>query len=174
MVPLLRAFTLCMLFALATPVRADVTTTDLQVIARALSFMERPLSGSVNVGIVHVPGNPASLRQAQAIQSTMGRGLRVGNLVMQPVLVPLDNAATANVDLFLLAEHVGPAAKGLSEIAANRRVPCVTLDIAQVRDSSCAVGVRSRPRVEIIVNRAAASNSGVSFATAFRMMITEL
>jgi hypothetical protein len=175
---LLRALTLgaclMMLSVTALPVKADVTTTDLQVIARALSFVERPLSGTVNVGIVHIPGNPASLREARAIQTAMGRSLRVGNLTMQPVLVPLENAASANVDLFLLSDHAGPAAKVLPEIAESRRMPCVTLDIVQVRDGTCAIGIRSRPRVEIFVNRAAATSSGVTFATAFRMMITEL
>ncbi len=160
--------------AFSLPASADVTTTDLQVMARALSFMERPPSGTINIGIVHVPSNPASLRQAQAIQSTLGSGMRVGNLNMRPVLVPLDTAGNAGVDLFLLTEHLGPAATPLADIAASRRMPCVTVDLDQVREGACIVGIRSRPRVEILVNRAAATNSGVAFATAFRMMVTEL
>jgi hypothetical protein len=34
--------------------------------------------------------------------------------------------------------------------------------------------VISQPRVEILVNRATAASSGITFSTAFRMLITEL
>jgi len=52
-------------------------------------------------------------------------------------------------------------------------VACLTTDLAQVRGGACAIGIRSGPRVEILVNHAAAESSGVSFSTAFRMLITE-
>jgi hypothetical protein len=42
-----------------------------------------------------------------------------------------------------------------------------------VRDGTCAIGVRSHPRVEILVNHAAAEASGIRFSTSFRMLITE-
>ncbi len=172
--PLRWTFAVLACSAFITPASAEVTVTDLQVMARALSFMERAPSGVIDIGIVHVPSNPASLRQAREIQSTMGNGMRVGNLTMRPVLVPLGSAGNAGVDLFLLTEHLGPAATPLAAIAADRRMPCVTVDLEQVREGACVIGIRSRPRVEILVNRSAAGDSGVAFATAFRMMVTEL
>jgi hypothetical protein len=36
------------------------------------------------------------------------------------------------------------------------------------------MGVRTQPRVEILVNRAAAAATGMAFSEAFRVMITEL
>jgi hypothetical protein len=36
------------------------------------------------------------------------------------------------------------------------------------------MGIRSAPKVQIVVNRAAAKDSGVAFATVFRVMITEI
>jgi hypothetical protein len=43
-----------------------------------------------------------------------------------------------------------------------------------VHNGACAVGVRSQPRIEVIVNRAAAAASGIVLSAVFRMMITEI
>jgi hypothetical protein len=51
---------------------------------------------------------------------------------------------------------------------------CVTTDIAQVRRGACVMGVRSRPKVEVFVNRASATANHINFSTVFRVMITEL
>ena len=36
------------------------------------------------------------------------------------------------------------------------------------------MGVRSSPKVQIMVNRTVAKDSGIAFATVFRVMITEI
>jgi hypothetical protein len=153
---------------------ADVSATDLQVAARALSFMEKPLTGAVRVGIVYAPASPRSSRQAEQLRAMIGGGLKAGSVQLSPVMVKADEAAIANVDLFFLTEYVGPQDAPLSAISAARQIPCVTTDIAQVQSGTCVMGVRSRPKVEILVNRAAAAASGMNFATVFRVMITEL
>jgi hypothetical protein len=148
--------------------------TDLQIAARALSFMEDPLSGSVRVGIVHAPANARSARQAEELRAMLGSGLQVGNLELRPVMVELDDAEVAEVDLFFLTEYLNPHQVPLSSISAVRQIPCVTTDIAQVQSGTCIMGVRSTPKIEILVNRAATLESGMTFSTVFRVMITEL
>jgi ABC-type uncharacterized transport system substrate-binding protein len=161
--------------ALAAPLAAaDVTPLDLQVAARALSFMERPLSGRVRVGVVYSPQSPRSSNQAQQLRTQLGAGLRVGNIELVPGLVALGDAARADVDLFLLTEHVPPGEAALAGVSKARQIPCVTTDVEQVRSGACIMAVRSRPKVEIIVNRDAANDSGLRFATAFRVMVTEI
>jgi ABC-type uncharacterized transport system substrate-binding protein len=154
--------------------RADVTLTDLQIAARALSFMEDPLTGTVRVGIVHAPTNARSARQAEDLRSMLAGGLQVGSLELRPVMVRLDEAQVADVDLFFLTEYLNPHEVPLSAVSAARRIPCVTTDIAQVQSGACIMGVRSAPKIEILVNRAASIASGMAFATVFRVMITEL
>lgn len=146
---------------------------DLQVAARALSFMEAPMSGRVRVGIVYSPQSPGSVSQARQIASQLAGGMRIGNMDLEPSMVPLTDAGSAEVDLFLLTEHV-PAAGTLAEVSKARRIPCVTKDLDKVEAGDCIMAVRSRPKVEIIVNRDAANLSGLRFATAFRVMVTEL
>lgn len=156
------------------PARADVSVTDLQITARALTFMESPPSGNVRVGIIYNPTNTSTRRQARELEQMLRGGLRVGNINLEPRMVSIDQAASAGVDLFFLTENLGEAGRKVAGLGKTRRIPCVTTDLAQVRDGACAVGIRSTPKVEILVNRDAANSSGMTFAAAFRMMISEI
>lgn len=166
---------LACLLVVCVPARADVTTADVQVAARALSFVTNPLKGAVRVGIVYAAGNPKSVQQAQSLRSMLGSGLKVGNLELRPVLVKSTDVASADVDLFFLTEYM-TAVETPKQLGtdAGRPLLCVTNDIGQVRRGACVMGVRSRPKVEVFVNRASAAANQINFSTVFRVMITEL
>ncbi len=151
---------------------AAIADSDLQIAARALSFLANPPAGTVRVGIVFDPANPQSADDAAQLQRMMDGGFRVGNMTLQPTLTPVNAIGNAKVALFFLTNGVGAAGR-LADVARADQVPCITLDLAKTRDGACAIGIRSNPRVEILVNRAAAEASGVRFSTAFRMLITE-
>jgi hypothetical protein len=166
---------LACLLVFCVPARAEVTAADVQVAARALSFVSNPLKGPVRVGIVYAAGNPKSVQQAQSLRSMLGNGLRVGNLELRPVLVKSTDVAGTDVDLFFLTEFmtVEETPRRLGN-RTRQSILCVTTDIAQVRRGACVMGVRSRPKVEVFVNQASATANDVSFSTVFRVMITEL
>lgn len=158
----------------AFPAHADVTAKDIQVMARALGFAEKAPSGEIRLGIVYAPENAASVAQAEAVQKLLGDGLKAGNLVLKPLLVKIDEATSADVAAFLLIEGMGAGGAKLAAVTKAKQKPCLTIDIPQVQNGSCAMGIKSEPKVEILVNRAAADASGVTFGASFRMMITEL
>jgi hypothetical protein len=147
---------------------------DLQVAGRALGFLDKPLSGDVQVGIVYAPNSPQSVQAAEALRSQMGDGLKIGNSTLRPLLVPLAEVAHVNAGLLFLTPGTGAEANVLTQVIQAKHIACITTDIAQVQAGRCAIGIRSQPRIEIIVNRAAAAASGTSFSTVFRMMITEI
>ncbi len=157
----------------APPALAEASENDVTIAARALGFLEKPLTGAVRVGIVYAADNPQSVQDAAALQKIMARGLTVGGLSLTPVLVPAGSIDGAKLDLLFLAGDTGASASKAGDAARARRLPCITLDIEQVRNGNCAIGIESEPRVEILVNQDAASRSGVSFAGAFKMLITE-
>jgi hypothetical protein len=159
---------------LALPAAAEVNDTTLLVAARALSFLQHPLQGRIVVGIVYDPGSALSGFEAGQLEAIMGDGFRAGQMVLVPRLIKLDELSDSNVGLYFLTANLGHAAAPLAQLGRNRKIPCVTTDIAQVIDGTCAMGVRAQPRVEILVNRAAAAASGMAFSEAFRVMITEL
>lgn len=168
------AFLACCLAALTTGADAAMTQDDLLVAARALSFMQNPPAGDVRVGIVYSAGDARSVQEADNLQRMLAGGLKVGNLTLLPVKLKIDDLAAANVQLFLLTNYVGNDAARVSAASKAKHLPCITDDIAQVQNGTCVMGVRSDPRIEIFVNRAAAASSGTSFATVFRMLITEI
>lgn len=155
--------------------RAEFTLSELQIAGRALGFLDKPLSGSVNAGIVYSPTDPRSVREAESLKSLLGEGLRVGNVTLKPVLLPLADVGRTNVAIFFLTDGVaGADGKAVAEAAKGKRTPCITSDLAEVKSGVCAIGVRAQPRVEILVNRAAAASTSLSFSAVFRMMISEI
>jgi len=159
---------------LCASARAQFTLNDLQIAGRALSFLEKPLSGDVKAGIVYAPGDPRSVAEADALKGLFGEGLRVGNVRLIPVLVPVAELNRADVALFLLTAGItDDDTKSVTAAAVAKHTPCITTDLTQVRAGVCAMGVRAQPKVEIFVNRAAAASTHLAFSAVFRMMITE-
>ena len=167
-------FLICVLSLGSASLQAATSRNDLLVAARALGFMTSPLTGNLTAGIVYDPSIARSAADAKNIQSIMQGGFRVGNTTLTPVLVPISEAGSASAQLFILAEGTGGSASTLASICIRRRMLCMTADINQVNRGSCALGVQSNPKVEILVNRNSAMRSGIEFSTAFRMMITEV
>jgi hypothetical protein len=158
----------------ALPAHAEVTAGDLQIMGRALGFLDKPLSGEVRVGIVYSADNSQSSHDADDLQRLLGDGLRVGNVLLKPVMVSLGQLAQANVDVLFLTAGLGDEATPVAIASRTRHLPCITSDLSQVQAGRCAVGVSSEPTVEILVNRAAALANGTTFSTLFRMMINEI
>jgi len=151
---------------------AEFTLSDVQIAGRALGFLDKPLQGPVTAGIVYSPASPQSVREAEALKAMLGDGLRIGNVTLKPVLIPIAELQHSTAALFLLTGGVEDAAP-LADAARNKRIPCITTDLAKVKSGSCAIGVLSQPKIEILVNRNAAAGSDLKFSAVFRMMITE-
>jgi len=162
----------CAVFA-SGAAHADFTLNDLQIAGRALGFLDKPVQGQVAAGIIYSPANPQSAREAEALKEMLGDGLRIGNVTLRPVLIPVADLQHSTAALFLLTGGVEDAPP-LAEVARTKRIPCITTDLAKVKSGSCAIGVRSQPKIEILVNRNAAAGSDVKFSAVFRMMITEM
>ena len=164
----------CCLVLLCAGARAQFTLNDLQIAGRALGFLEKPLSGDVKAGIVYAPDDPRSVAEADALKGLLGEGLRVGNVRLVPVLVPVAELSRAGVALFFLTTGMTDAdTKSVTAAAVAKHTPCITTDLSQVRAGACAMGVRAQPKVEIFVNRAAAASTNLAISAVFRMMITE-
>ena len=156
------------------PAGAEVTQTDMLVAGRAIGFIDNLKRGDVRVGIVYDPGIAQSSQQAAELKGLMNNGLRIGNLTLKPVMLPAGKSDNGGIDLFFLTEGAGSTASKVSRISRERKIPCITFDLNQVRNANCAIGVRSQPRIEVLVNHSAAVASGIELAVVFRMMITEI
>jgi hypothetical protein len=169
-----RLLLICCACVASLPLHADITPSDLQVMARALTFLDKPLSGQVTVGIVYSADNPQSAREADELQRLLAGGLRVGNVLLKPLAVTLEHVAQANADVLFLTTGLGDQARSVAAASRARHLPCITTDLSQVTSGRCAVGVTSQPTVQILVNRTEALANGTPFSTLFRMMINEI
>jgi len=157
--------------AAASAASAQTTPRDLEVIGRAMSFVEGASGSDRVMAIVHA-GDAAA--EAEAVQGFLGGGLSAGRVTITGRIVDAGDAAGLNgADAVLL---LGSAASdsGLGAAAASGGRLTVSTDMGCVSSGVCVMGVQSDPAVRIVVNRGAADQAGVSFDAAFAMMIEEL
>lgn len=151
---------------------ASLSSHDLQVLARTLTFLRSPPHGPAVAAIAYREGDAASRDDATEIAAAMGTSLRLGEVVLQPRLMSTDSLAEGGYALLIAAAGADPAA--LAAAFRSQHVLCVSADLPAVESGSCVMAIRSEPRVEIVLNHAAAAAAQVEFATAFLMMIREI
>lgn len=158
---------------LTRPGHADPSPRDLQAAVRALAFLENPPSGRAEIGIVYPADSAAGFARAQRIAAGFGDGLQAGSLTLHPRLVTIPGLQPAGLVALLLTEEAIPDAARVAAAVNGTGIVTITAGSAAADSGAAVLSVRSGPRMEIVVNRAAAQAAGVSFAAAFRMMIQE-
>lgn len=160
--------------ALAAPALAHADAAkDLQVAARALTFLENGPTGKATLGVVFDPSKPASVAEKNAVMAALGAGLSAGGLTLvgKPVEAGAVSGASGVQALFVTRgvnyAAVGGAAKG-------KKLVTISSDPACAQSGACVMSVATEPKVDITVNRSAAAAVGVAFKAAFRMMIKEI
>jgi hypothetical protein len=151
---------------------ASLSGKDLKVLGSALAWTQPEPVGQLVIAIVYVANDEASRKDAEAIAALMGDGLHAGKAVFQPKLFDTGSLSNGGYGAILAAVN----ADGDRIIAASRaaRVLCITADFAAVQAGRCVMAIRAEPRVQVLVNHAAAAATGVDFAPAFLMMIREI
>ena len=149
---------------------AETTRRDLQILVRAMGFMERPLSGAADVGIVYPQQLDSGCAEAVRLAATFGDELRAGGLLLRPELVTTEAAGQAEAATLLLTNATIPQAARVAASVTGRSALTVASDRSLVGAGPVVMVVRGGPGGEILVSRAAAQVAGVNFAAAFRMM----
>ncbi len=150
---------------------ASLSGRDVQIIAKALGFLE-PAPHGGTIAVVYAAAGAASRADAMAIVSLFGGGIASGGGTIMAKAVSADavgdGSAYVAVILAAGAEQAAPGTpqpRGLLSISGTDEL---------VRSGKCVMAVHSQPRVEIIVNRAAAQAAGIGFTAAFGMLVHEI
>ncbi len=169
-----RILSAILLASLAAPAgwAASLPPSEIQILGKALTFLDPPLAGDLVVAIVYQAGNPDSRRDAESLAAEIGTSLHIGEAVLTPRVVA--STALAGSRFALVITALGAASAAVIEAARTQHALCVTADLAAVQAGTCTMAIRSDRRVEIFVNREAANQAGLAFATAFRIMVHEL
>jgi hypothetical protein len=171
--PFILTFSLLAALASQPGAAADVTSKDIQVLGRSLGFIDNLPAGDLKLAIVFDPSIPQSAQEADAVKKAVGDGLKAGAHVFTPLMVPIESlSGTGPVGAVFLTSGLGAVAAKVASVAKDRKIACGTIDIAQVQNGQCMLGIKTDPKVEIIVSKAVAEASGITFDPAFKMLIT--
>ena len=150
---------------------ASLSAQDLQVLGNALAFVQPRPTGDGLLAIVYDRQNSLSRQDAEAILTIIGKSLTASGAVFTPRLVDIDELA-ATFSLVIVA--MGANSEAVARTVAAHHALCVTADQAAVQQGVCTMAIRTTERVEITLNYRVAQAAGVSFGTAFRVMVREL
>jgi hypothetical protein len=151
---------------------ASLSGKGLKVLGSALSCLQPEPAGQLAIAVAHLAGDDASQKDAEALAALMGDGLHAGRAVFQPKL--LDTASLGGGGYAAILAASGADGERLMAASRSARVLCVTADFAAVQAGRCIMAIRAEPRVDVLVNHAAAAAAGVELAPAFLMMIREI
>lgn len=154
--------------ALAPAKASSLTQKDVQILVKAIGFLEPPPAGAGTVAIAYDPANPASKQDAEAIAGYFGEGLKAGSAVLKSKVVEVGQLAAGGFVAIVAAS--GAKLDQIAAAARSQHVACVTADAAAVQAGQCVMSVKSDPKVEILINRSAAASNGIAFGSAFMLM----
>jgi hypothetical protein len=150
---------------------ASLSPQELQVLAGAIGFMQPPPTGNI-IAVVYAAGDPASLQDAEAIAGEIGSGLKAGTVLLPAKVVEVTVLAEGGFAVAIAASGANGPTLGAAVRGAH--LLCVTAEQAAVQGGFCTMAISTGLRVQIELNHAAAADSGIGFAAAFRMMIHEM
>lgn len=157
------ALALALALANASASYAAASEKDMQIIAKALGFIEGGPSGEVKVDVIFDPANAESVADADAVAGLLASGLVSGKITLKGAKTESSSGAKV--------AYIAKGAEGKASSLAGVITVSANPDCAI--SGKCVLGVSTTPKVEIHVSSSAASAVGASFGSAFRMMITE-
>ena len=152
---------------------AQMAGNAVQVAGRIATFLQPALSGQVTAAIIYQPGDSMSEGEARAIERSLGTGLVVGSLRLNPKRVAIGSLGD------LAGAKVAFVTRGIDyrEVAratAPRSILTIGTDPACTQAGYCVVTITSAPKVQITVSKAAARAAHLRFNSGFLMLIREI
>lgn len=150
----------------ATNASAALTDKDVKVIAKAIGFVENGPKGAVDVAVVTDGG--ASKADADAFVAQAASV--TGDITLKPAIVAPGALAGSSARVAFIPAGMSGAAAA----AVSKKMITISNDSSCTATQKCAISIVSDPKVDITVSKSAAAASGVTFGSAFTMMIKEV
>lgn len=158
----------------AAPAPAAVEAKDVQVVARSLGFVNGMPPATISVAVVFDPAQPGTSADAESFQSLVNGGAKAGSAKLQARTVPVGELGTVDAAVVIVPDGMAAHFDRIRTALKGRGIVSVSTDRACAEQGACVMAVRSLPKVEIVISRAAAGETGVTFSQAFKMLITEI
>ena len=152
---------------------AQSSGNAIEVAVRSISFLKPPLTGTVLVAVIYEPGDAESVRESRAIERALASSDNFRPTSFRLKRVPadaLDQLGAAKVAFVTRGTNY----REIAAASASRSILTISFDPACARAGQCVLTVSSRPKVQIVVSRAAAAAARVRFNSSFLMLIKEI
>jgi len=154
------------------PAYADVTEKDIQVLGRAIGFIENGQTWTVSVPVAYPDRDAASQATADPHAELIGTGRSAGKLTMNAASTAM--GALSSADIILVPNGQSSLYDAVKAATSSGKGISASADKACAAAGACVISVASDPKVEIFMSSSASAAANVSFGSAFRMMIKEL
>ena len=142
-----------------------ITQKDVQTIAKAIGFIEGAPKGDIEVAVV-VDG--AAGKEAADQFITLGKEEKLTGKITSPA-----ELSSTSAKVVYIPSGISNFDAIFSAATAKKLITISNSD-ACIKAKKCAVSVNTDPKVDITVSKSAASQTGVAFGSAFKMMIKEV
>jgi len=147
---------------------------DVQIAVRVVDFLIAPPPARSVLAILYDPRVKDSLDDAHAIELWLKDEAVSSKTSLVPQLVDVHNLEEIEgFRIGFLAAGTEASYGAVHDYARKHRVLTISSDITCAKSGKCTIGISSRSRVEVIVNRQVSQDCGIAFTEAFRMMVTE-
>jgi hypothetical protein len=154
--------------------QADVQAKNLLAAVRALTFLENPPHGTVDLGIIRDPADADSVRDADAARSIIGQGLLIGDLTVRARMLSPEDVSSANgLAALLVTGRNQVVFNAVAALATGRSMPVFSVDPACIEANACALWVKSEPRIQLFINSRVAQRENLRFTQTFSMMVKD-
>ena len=170
---LILAASLVMLIS-TTAAATNSADSCLALTARALTFMRDRHLQNVRIALVRDPTREESAQEAEEIHASLSQGTAFADMHLTVLDISIDKIESANdIDVFWITKGMKGEYGRVASVANKQHALSVSSDLDCAQQGLCVLGVQAEPSVKIILSANAASEAGISFQPAFRMMVTE-
>jgi hypothetical protein len=157
------------------PAFAEITAKDLQVMIRAIGFLQPAPMGNAALVVVYDPSVQESAAEASQIQTLLADGYSSQGMVLHPKLVNASAVTSFPTgSIVFVTSGIGYCHSSVARSAREGGVLTMSLDRTCVEKGDCVLYVNTGSRVEIVVSKAAAEAANVQFKQTFMLMVTTL
>ncbi|WCL53613.1 hypothetical protein [Gimibacter soli] len=149
----------------APAARADLTPTHVTVALKSARFlMPAPTPGDI-AAIVYKEGDAASKKLAETLAAS------VDTVILTPKLTSTANPDFTRARLVFITDAALADIDRLSEIAKIHHVATIASKASCSQADKCVLTVETDPKTQIYLSIDAATAAGVTFSSAFTMLV---
>lgn len=162
--------------AFAQGAQAEVSERDVQVAARAIALLSTKPTGEQSTSIVYDKSNAASAAEAEALSAILSASNGTGKIKFgTPKLVDISALSDmGGTSIAFLTSGLSGKYNDIAAAAAASSVLTVSSDLDCARQGLCVLGIQSEPKVEMLISKQAASQTGKEFLSTLLMLAKEV